>query len=663
MMNQPPDGSVQQRMEAIGAIPFDRLPSEMTVRAFEVEYGRVRTLEGGDLFITRYGWPFLAHLLPENWYAEGWYAKAGERLSGSTGRVYRVPTKPVNGNSIDMVVKFSRVAQEVPLVIGSSFPDEVLAEDVANARFNSPVEEFGLVMEMRRGTFGPRDIRMLAHRPLAIYAPPEAMELWQSGRSHGRFHAHKRLLAGNQGDSRLAIELDIKRPYVLIYGWLKGENAEEIWEAGDITEGELRELTRRVTEELRAKGFRVLDNKPKHFILRRQGNNGAVIRRAGKLVYGLVDFELLERTAGYQRRFRSAQRSRYWEMQSHRWEEPSSGLPPHLNHMKILGVNYLFGIGPNGGKIWTVGNCPDLFDFFLPDRWRRTQRRKLSPTNEVYRTRTRDDIHVVYRRSRMGETPSVDPYYEHWKRIREYGYNSPFEEFAIAEHLRQAGLPTAYPRAVYRTDHKSTRTGQVLDDHRYVSHADMMTPEGERILSSDHDYYTIWGSYRGIDPQKHYRRHGHWGFIDVEKAHEDGLLDAQLCQRVVIITRARLAAIGVAEGDLDNSDFLLRFGEHGALRRDASGELDVTWCLSALRAYEYGLIPEDTYRDTVDRCQAKIRAAGCEALDLAGHHMLLSLNPDGVIARDEKGKFEITLCSFQLIRMPACSTRAWEHLP
>ena len=651
----------KERPDAVSTLSFGELPSDMIFKSFEVDYTRVRTAEGGDLFVTRFGWPFLGHLLPDNWYADRWYATAGERLSGSTGHVYRVPTKPVNGRSIDVVVKFSRVAQEVPLVIATSFPDQVSAEEIANARFNSPAEEFGLVMEMRRGMYGPRNIRILAHRPLAIYAPPEELELWQSGRTRGRFHAHERLLAENQEDRRLAIELDIKRPYVLIYGWLKGENAEEAFLAGDITKSELHELTQRVIGELRAKGFRVLDNKPKHFILRRDGRSGKLMYRGNKLVYGLVDFELLERTAEYRHRFNVAQRARYWEIQSRRFDKAPKILPPHLSRMKVFGVDYMFGVGPNGGRIWTVGTHPELFDYFLPDRWRRTPRTKLSPANELYATRTRDDLHVVYRRSRMGEMPRLDPYYDRAKRIRLHGYNSPFEEFAIAERLRQAGLATAYPRAIYQTEHESARVGYVRDNSRYVSHARITTPEGEPILRPKHDYYAIWGRHRGVDPQKHYRDHGHWGFIDVDKAYEDGLLSKRVYEHVVVITRARLAAVGLVDEAVENCQFLLRFGEHGALRRDSRGDLDVTWCMSALQTYEHALIDEDGYRELLERIAADIKAAGCETLDLSGSHLLLSLTPDGETRRNQRGEYDATLCNLELIRMLHCPVPAAVH--
>lgn len=648
--------NVNRRLPVPDGIPFDRLPPGMTLRAFGVDYAHIRTAEGGDLYVTRSGWPFLRQLLPENWYTGGWYVEAGEKLPGSTGHVYRVPTRPADGVSIDIVIKFSRVGQEVPLEVATSFPDGVPPADLADARFNSPLEEFGLVMEMRRGQFGPRNVRLMSHRPLAIYTPPEHFELWQLGRSQSRFSAHKRLLDQDQDQEKAntAIELDIRREYVLVYSWLKGENAEEACAAGLLSEADLREMTSEVIRDLKCKGFRVLDNKPKHFIVRRsRRERGLLRRRDGRVLYGLVDFELLQRTVEYQHQFKYAQRVRYWQLQNPVPGAAPAELPPHLSRMTIFGVHYIFGHVPNGGLLWTVGDDPNLFDYFLPDRWRRTPRVKLALTNEVYRTRTRDNVHVVYRRSRVGERPGVDPFYEQGKRIREHGYNSPFEEVAIAEKLRRAGLACVHPRAIYRTGHQSTKAAHLRDSRRYATHARLFTPfpDPEPLLNPNFDYYTISGYFRGMDPHKYYRRQGHWGFIDLEKAYDDGLLTQDAYHHAADLSRRRLAKLGFASETIDDYEFLLPFNEDESLKRDAHGELEVVWCTNALAAYEHGVLDEITYRAVIEGVKAKLEAIGCEALNMGGTHLLLALNPDGVVRRDANGEIEVTLCNFELLRV------------
>ena len=54
----------------------------------------------------------------------------------------------------------------------------------------------------------------------------------------------------------------------------------------------------RVIRDLAAKGFRMLDVKPSHLILRTR-RDGSLLTRRGKLVYLLVDFELLQFTEAY----------------------------------------------------------------------------------------------------------------------------------------------------------------------------------------------------------------------------------------------------------------------------------------------------------------------------------------------------------------------------
>jgi len=43
-----------------------------------------------------------------------------------------------------------------------------------------------------------------------------------------------------------------------------------------------------------------------------------------------------------------------------------------------------------GGLLWVVGHDPELFNYFLPERWRRTPRWCLSEKRGVFHTRTKD---------------------------------------------------------------------------------------------------------------------------------------------------------------------------------------------------------------------------------------------------------------------------------
>jgi hypothetical protein len=85
--------------------------------------------------------------------------------------------------------------------------------------------------------------------------------------------------------------------------------------------------------------------------------------------------------------------------------------------------------------------------------------------------------------------------------------------------------------------------------------------------------------------------------------------------------------------------------------------ITVTTALSAQTAYEYELITEETYRDLIKRLEAQFQAAGLENLNLLGHHLLLSMNPDGKLKTGEHGQPAAVVCNFELIRAlnrPGC---------
>jgi hypothetical protein len=92
--------------------------------------------------------------------------------------------------------------------------------------------------------------------------------------------------------------MSIERQYVYLFHWVRGQSAEDLVHDGVLAAPESAALVVRVVEDLAAKGFRVLDTKPGHVILR-QRRDGSLLRRARGPVYALVDFELLQRTEEY----------------------------------------------------------------------------------------------------------------------------------------------------------------------------------------------------------------------------------------------------------------------------------------------------------------------------------------------------------------------------
>ncbi|WP_428388995.1 hypothetical protein [Mucisphaera sp.] len=263
--------------------------------AFGVDYLRFDEPDGGQLYVTRYGYRVLPDLKPDAWYHPKRYRTEGQKLAGGTGSVFRMPALGVTGKHFDMVVKFSRFAQKVPLFIATHILKTVQTDWVENARFNNPFEEFGSLVSLRRAQADQDGRRIRTGRALAIYTPGRRFPIWQLDRTRSRFIRHENAVDRDQAKSTQPgkIKLEIDRDYIVLYEWVKGDDAEDLYSQGIISEKTLLELSDRVQHELDAAGFYVLDNKPKHYILRRRHDGKTLLQRHGELVYTLIDFELL----------------------------------------------------------------------------------------------------------------------------------------------------------------------------------------------------------------------------------------------------------------------------------------------------------------------------------------------------------------------------------
>jgi hypothetical protein len=550
-----PDGSargVDTRSVSISTfLQRQHLPEHATpVRLLGVDYAHLPTPDGGDLYITWHGIYLLDHLRVENWYEREWFEANRIRLPG-TGTVYRVPTKPFNGRRIDLVVKYCRVGEDVPL-------DTVTFNQFSDAEFNSPYEEFALVMEMRVHR-GPR---VLTHRPLGIYVPAKRLQLWQTGRSEYR-------IAGKKARFR-DVELDIFRQYVLIYQWVKGVSADEAFKQIDGAERRqiLEKLTRDVREDLEKHGYTVVDHKPAHIIVRPRKDGTVLRKRDGNYAYALVDFELLTRTADHQREVQSSRRAIYLRHQRVRFSQPVrlEVFPEHLKPVRILDVDYVFGHAESTqGRLWVVGNDPDLFDYFIPERWRHTPGKKLSAISETHYTLTKDNINLVWKLSRVGELPDINLPDEVASNVLAHGFNTPFEEFSIALDLARKGVQTVYPRAIYMCGLESSRSAlYVVDRRRFESHKAIVLEDGQPIFRPDYNYLTIWGYWNGVAEMLEERQEGALQPIDLGRACKRGLVTHSLMTELLERMAEQISAAGYRDLTLGPSHFLL------SLRHDKS---------------------------------------------------------------------------------------------
>lgn len=564
----PSDAASSHPAAAAAAVP--PVPADLPGSAISllgVDYFHMKTLDGGDLYLTQMGLPFWQNLLPENWYAQEWFETKRERLEG-TSTVYKVPTRRVNGVTLHLVVKWSRVGEGVPL-------DTLTFNKFIHAEFNSPFEEFSLLMELRKGEAGPEGIHIRTQKPLAIYMPSERLQLWQTGRSEDKIRAK---IVRHPG-----VEIDILRQYVVLYGWVKGWDAVEAADHFKLQEQERAEFLARVTclatHELWQKGYRVVDMKPAHIILR-PGRDQSLLRdRNGQLVYALVDYELLERTPEHEQSVRSANRQIYLKHMARRFEaDTASPLPAHLRATNILGVDYIFGRAEStGGLLWVVGKDPDLFNYFLPERWRRTPKKKLSSHNQVFRTSTKDNINLVWRVSRMGEPPWLTHPEMNQRAVHEHGFNSPFEEFAIALGLSRRGIKTIYPRAIYMTG-SNRESGQAADERRFMALAHLLTPDGEPILQKGRNYITIWGYWNGPDELLAAQDDRHYTAMNAKYACANKLISEKVMEELMQSKAGRLAQCGLEDLNLKPDHLLISFDPEQKLLLDSTGKPEVRLC-------------------------------------------------------------------------------------
>jgi hypothetical protein len=546
------------------------------VNVLGVDYVHTVDDSAGDLYLTTVGYGYAEHLQPGNWYEPSWFQEKRERLQGS-GLVYSLPTKPVHGESLDLVVKFSRVGEEVPI-------DTELIEGLLCCEFNGPFEEFALVEELRHSRRGPPGLRIRTQLPLAIYVPPEQTQPSQSRRFQWRI---ARKVAQHPG-----LAIDILRQYIVVYRWIPGIDAWEAKTMGLLSENEVRKLNERATGEIRAAGFVVLDQKPEHLIVQPSGSD-RVVREDGRIRYGLIDFELLERTEEYYQELLSARREAY-ERRKRELLRGDSGagtsaglLPPHLTSVSILGVDYVHGRAEStGGMLWVVGSEPDLFDYFLPERWRTTPQIRLLDDHETHFTTSKDNIRFVWKVSRVGEPPEVAAFGVEGFRVLAHGFNSPFEEVAVAWWLGRRGIPTILPRAIYRTGHRSELDESLFDLSRYKTLSGFRTSDGGPALDTRRNYITVWDYWNGAEPV------------------------------------------------------------------EADGDTPVARSVNAAQATERGLLDRSESLDLVAEFEERLSREGVEVFRFLLEHILLSIDEDRRLARDEKGRLISCLCNFQYLGLP-----------
>jgi len=532
----------------------DRKKNNLT-KVLGIEYAHL-SLETGDLYVTVDGLPFLKLLDPSHfWLDRGWFDGHSSRLSG-TSSIYKIRTKTVDGHSKDIVMKWNRMGQDIP---GAEELDVL-----EGAAFNSPFEEFSLLMELRRKLYGSGR-RIVVQKPLAIFVASQTVDLWQSGRKEHKMQS--KLRTHNE------VTLDMHRLYAVVYEWIKGVDAHQAFTAGIISRENMKGLALDAQQVMNDAGFKVRDNKPDHIIVRPSGDHSLVRTRDGRTLYALVDFELLERTLSNEEQVRQMKRLDYLKRQRDRFKNIVTDSPyPNLHPVNILDVDYIYGsVESVKGRLWVVGKDPVLYDYFLPERWRHFPKTKISVYSEMYHTVTKDGIHLVLQASRVGQQPDMDPFRDDEQKILAHGYNSPFEEVSLAVELAGKGVACIYPRAIYMSDSATEISRSVFDGSRYHSHEALVTPDGETILKANRDYIIIWGYWNGPDEKLADKDGDYYEGIDALRAHKENLIDKTLYFGLLDRMREKLAVVGVEDLNLRGNHVMVSRDSRGRLVTDAQG--------------------------------------------------------------------------------------------
>jgi len=461
------------------------IKSTKNVKILDIPYRHLIFNSGDEMYITEQGLDVWQFLMPDNfWTDKDWFQTNSERQRGS-GNVYKIRTKPIETDQLDVILKWNRMGTDVP---GETFDEK---SNLENARFLSPFEEFHLLKELKESlqhSPGMFDLQV----PLAIYVPVTKEDLITLGR-------RQYLMSFIQKQHNKDVGIDIDRNYAVIYQWMEGINIVQAYKSGVVRQQDIEELIEKSAIEMRDNGFIIADHKAEHLIVKLVGDN--VFRDGNENIkYGYVDYELLERTPDREKTRRQKRRSVYLSRMPNRLEEHVNN-EPSLQKMCIFDVPYLYSEVPSSrGRLWVVGNDPLLFDYFLPEKWRHVNRTRLSKYHDIFYKMSRDGVHLVLKTSKIGLQPDTDPFNEDGRKILEHGYNSPFEEVALALELEKSGLPAVYPRAIYMTGSIAAIPEGDMDNSRYKSHEEMLVPDkNESILKKHHDYIILWGYWNVLN--------------------------------------------------------------------------------------------------------------------------------------------------------------------
>ncbi len=131
--------------------------------------------------------------------------------------------------------------------------------------------------------------------------------------------------------------------------------------------------------------------------------------------------------------------------------------------------------------------------------------------------------------------------------------------------LTRGGIATTYPRAIYRSGHKSEVPANRLDNSRYESHEPLTAPDGHPILGEHHDYMTLWGYWNGPDELLAEKDEEYYRAMDALRAYREGLITQEVYIRTMEVKKERLGRLGIEDLELRGNHLLLSVDRSGRL--------------------------------------------------------------------------------------------------
>jgi hypothetical protein len=221
-----------------------------------------------------------------------------------------------------------------------------------------------------------------------------------------------------------------------------------------------------------------------------------------QFAYALVDYELLERTPEHEQAVRSANRQLYLKHMARRFDtDAANPMPAHLPRHERPGRGLHFWPRRKHGRIALGGGQgPGPVQLFSAGTLAAHAQEKIVRPQPDFLHAHQGQHQSGVEGFAHGRLAVVEESRGHTRRRRgNYGFNSPFEEFAFAFEMGRHGVKTVYPRAIYMTGRPRGAARQVSDERRYAALADFLTPDGDPVVRKEYDYITIWGFWNGPD--------------------------------------------------------------------------------------------------------------------------------------------------------------------